>query len=205
MNKYLILLRMNIGLLTGLIRFDLILMIFLMLYVFFAPFNVQLTPQKGIFLFFIFVFISFMGLQTIQKHLPSPLFYWKLPLNSRIALLIFYLSFILPWAGLFALVFLILRPVLGFADWIIEPRGVVTRMLQALWTIVFIKTMCLNLLMANVYHIAMIMTYFFLLFLSMFFVSMLQEWVGFGIYGYAVTFLMVNMFMGFFSVSKIRT
>jgi len=148
-----------------------------LVYVFGGRSELNLTvSNKGLFLLVGFLFAALMEAQLIKANAANLVFYLKLPINREGGLALFYLAFALPILVAFTVIFLLLRWLLGHhLGFSLEFPIFSQRYLQALFALLFIKSLAINCMIAMSIHFGLIAVYFIGLVGIIFGLSILQE------------------------------
>lgn len=143
-------------------RLDGIVLAAALVYVFGARTSLDLTVSRGVFLLAGLTFAALLH-GEIWKRSGAPLsFYLRLPLRRGPALLLFYGATTLPTLLLLAAAFLILRGVLPETHRP-PPPVLRERFLQALFGILFLRSLTVNLMAAVRIHAALVAAYYVVL------------------------------------------
>ncbi|MBN1824894.1 MAG: hypothetical protein JW958_01425 [Candidatus Eisenbacteria bacterium] len=129
-----------------------------LLYLFGAPGGVRLTVSRGVYLFLLFLVAAVAQTQTLRRNAGSLSFYLRLPIRDRTALLLYYAAVALPAAAALALAAFLLRAAGAGGD-----PGFGTRFGHALFAVLAVPSLAVNLRIALRTHPLLPAGYFVLL------------------------------------------
>lgn len=204
---YFRLLALNTRLFREGFKLDSALVLIGLLYVFGGRSKLDLTISTGIFLLAGCLSAALMEIQIIKNNAANFVFYMRLPINQRTGLALFYLALALPVVMAFAVLFLLLRTMILSASLPLESSLLNRRLFQAIFAILFMKSLSINSMIAMSIHIALIAVYFIVLSGVLLALLILQELIMplFIVtdFTFALLFLLSTYLISFIAVKKI--